>query len=57
MDDDMEREAIQNQIDEASASRQHLHTLFEGREMPIAVARMERVVRAQLEAAQSLLKG
>ena len=57
MDEETDREAVQNEIDEATVSLQQLHTLFEGREMPIAVARMERAERAQLEAAQFLLKG
>jgi hypothetical protein len=55
MDEEKGRVEIQQEIDEATASLQQLHTLFEGREMPISVARMERAVRAQLEAAQSLL--
>ena len=57
MDERQNREVIQQDIDEALASLQQLHTLFAGREMPITIARMERAVKAQLEAAQSLLKG
>ena len=53
--EEIDREAIQSEIDEAHASLLQLHNLFNGREMPLPVAKMERTIRAQLEAAQDLL--
>lgn len=55
MDEGIDQEALQSEIAEAYASLQGLHELFEGREIPLQVAKVERTIRAQLEAARSLL--
>jgi hypothetical protein len=55
MSEEMDREAVQNKIEEAYASLQQLQSMFEGREIPLSVARVERGIRAQLQAAQAQL--
>jgi hypothetical protein len=53
--DDTDRAAIEKEIEEAFASLQQLRDMFDGREMPLSVAKMERAIRLQLEAAQTML--
>jgi hypothetical protein len=55
MDEGIDQEAFQSEIAEAYALLQGLHERFEGREIPLQVARVERAIRAQLEAARALL--
>jgi hypothetical protein len=55
MEPEANRETIGQEINEGVAALQELHDLFNGREMPIQVAKVESAIRAQLDAVRSLL--
>jgi hypothetical protein len=55
MDESIDQEALQSEIFQAYALLQELHERFEGREIPLQLAKVERAIRAQLDAARSLL--